>query len=87
MQRHWRHVRCTSAVSVSVSVSGLPFVSYNPELELLSTSIGAELAGLYARVALLCAGLLPTKVDKDFSLIYGDVSPEFAQALVDKLMS
>ena len=33
------------------------------------------------------SGLLPAKVDEDFSLNYGDVTPEFAQALVDKLMS
>jgi hypothetical protein len=56
MERHWRHVRCTSAVSISVSVSGVPIVSYYPELELLSVPVGAELAGLYARAPVLCSG-------------------------------
>ncbi|MCD1144808.1 hypothetical protein LQU92_06060 [Kocuria sp. LUK] len=66
--------------------AGVPLVSYDPELQLLSVPIGAELSGLYARAAVLCSGLLPAKVDEDFSLNYGDVSPEFAQVLVDKLM-
>ena len=65
---------------------GVALVSYDPGLQLLSVPIGAELSGLYARAAVLCSGLLPAKVDEDFSLNYGDVSPEFAQVLVDKLM-
>ena len=35
---------------------------------------------------MLCSGLLPTLVDEDFSLNYGDVSEEFASALVAKLL-
>jgi hypothetical protein len=35
----------------------------------------------------LCSGLLPSKVDEDFSLNYGDISPEFAEVLLAKLMS
>ena len=62
-------------------------VQLSPLVVLISVLIGAELAGLYARAAVLCSGLLPAKVDEDFSLNYGDVTPEFAQALVDKLMS
>ncbi|MFJ4760902.1 hypothetical protein ACIP1V_09020 [Kocuria marina] len=65
---------------------GTALVSYDPELRLLSVPIGAALPGLYARATVLCSGLLPTLVDEDFSLNYGDVSEEFASALVAKLL-
>jgi hypothetical protein len=84
---HARFVASGIGKHFAARQAGVPIVSYDPELELLSVPIGAELAGLYARAAVLCSGLLPAKVDEDFSLNYGDVTPEFAQALVAKLMS
>ncbi|MFI7481996.1 hypothetical protein ACH9EU_06215 [Kocuria sp. M1R5S2] len=84
---HARFVASGIGKHFAARQAGVPIVSYDPELELLSVPIGAELAGLYARAAVLCSGMLPAKVDEDFSLNYGDVSPGFAQALVDRLMS
>ena len=66
--------------------TGVALVSYDPELRRLSVPIGAALPGLYGRAAVLCSGLLPTLVDEDFSLNYGDISPEFAHTLVAKLL-
>lgn len=65
---------------------GVPLVSWDEDLQLLSVPIGAELPGLYARAAVLCSGVLPTRVNEDFSLNYGDISEDFARILTAKLM-
>lgn len=84
---HARFVASGIGKHFAARQAGVPIVTHDPELQLLSVPIGAELSGLYARAAVLCSGLLPAKVDEDFSLNYGDVSPAFAQVLVNKLMS
>ncbi|GEC98384.1 hypothetical protein KVA01_05390 [Kocuria varians] len=83
---HARSVSSNLGKHVVAGETGVALVSYDPELRLLSVPIGAALPGLYGRAAVLCSGLLPTLVDEDFSLNYGDVSEEFAAALVAKLL-
>lgn len=84
---HARPVSSALGKHLAARDCGTPLVSHDSELQLLSVPIGAELPGLYARAAVLCSGLLPTKVDEDFSLNYGDISDEFASALVAKLLA
>ncbi|WP_260849321.1 hypothetical protein [Kocuria marina] len=83
---HARPVSSGLGKHLAARDTGTALVSYDPELRLLSVPIGAALPGLYARATVLCSGLLPTLVDEDFSLNYGDVSEEFASALVAKLL-
>ena len=83
---HGRQVSSGLGKHLAARELGTALVSHDPELRLLSVPIGAALPGLYARAAVLCSGLLPTLVDEDFSLNYGDVSEEFASALVAKLL-
>lgn len=83
---HGRQVSSGLGKHLAARELGAALVSHDPELRLLSVPIGAALPGLYARAAVLCSGLLPTLVDEDFSLNYGDVSEEFASALVAKLL-
>ncbi|MCT2021687.1 hypothetical protein [Kocuria marina] len=83
---HARPVSSGLGKHLAARDTGTALVSYDPELRLLSVPIGAALPGLYARATVLCSGLLPTLVDEDFSLNYGDVSEGFASALVAKLL-
>ena len=84
---HARPVSSALGKHLAARDTGTPLLSHDSELQLLSVPIGAELPGLYGRAAVLCSGLLPTKVDEDFSLNYGDISDEFASALAGKLLA
>ena len=84
---HARPVSSPLGKHLAARDAATPLISYDPELHLLSVPIGAELPGLYGRATVLCSGLLPTRVDEDFSLNYGDISQEFADALVTRLLA
>ena len=83
---HSRLVSSGLGKHLAARQAGAPLASWDEPLQLLSVPIGAELPGLYARAAVLCSGLIPTRVDDDFSLNYGDITREFAEVLVAKLM-
>ncbi|KAA9394687.1 hypothetical protein FCK90_05830 [Kocuria coralli] len=83
---HGRLVNSGLGKHLAARQAGRPLVSWDEELQLLSVPIGAELPGLYARATVLCSGVLPTRVDEDFSLNYGDITEDFARILVAKLM-
>ncbi|MDO4255188.1 MAG: hypothetical protein Q4C81_08615 [Kocuria sp.] len=83
---HGRLVSSGLGKHLAARHAGTPLISWDEQLQLLSVPIGAELPGLYARATVLCSGLLPTRVDDDFSLNYGDISEDFARVLTAKLM-
>lgn len=83
---HSRLVNSGLGKHLAARQAGAPLASWDESLQLLSVPIGAELPGLYARAAVLCSGLIPTRVDDDFSLNYGDITREFAEVLIAKLM-
>lgn len=83
---HGRRVSSGLGKHLAARQAGHPLVSWDADLQLLSVPIGAELPGLYARATVLCSGVLPSRVDEDFSLNYGDVSEDFARILTAKLM-
>lgn len=83
---HGRLVNSGLGKHLAARQAGTPLVSWDESLQLLSVPIGAGLPGLYARATVLCSGLVPTRVDDDFSLNYGDITREFAEALTAKLM-
>ena len=83
---HSRLVNSGLGKHLAARQAGAPLAAWDESLQLLSVPIGAELPGLYARAAVLCSGLIPTRVDDDFSLNYGDITREFAEVLVAKLM-
>lgn len=83
---HSRLVNSGLGKHLAARQAGTPLVAWDESLQLLSVPIGAELPGLYARATVLCSGMIPTRVDDDFSLNYGDITREFAEVLIAKLM-
>ena len=61
--------------------SGSPLVAYAPQSETLVVPMGADLPGLYGRVAVLCSGRPPMKSPRTRSLAYRDVPLDVAEAL------
>ncbi|MCY4113350.1 MAG: hypothetical protein OXG33_05330 [Chloroflexi bacterium] len=66
--------------------SGAPLVAYDPERRELAVRLGAQLPGLYERVAMLCSGSPPQRFD-DGTHRYASVPPEIAAGLWTRLQS
>ena len=64
--------------------SGVPLMAYKPRRRELLVRLGAQLPGLYERVAMLCSGGPPRRF-KDGTQRYKDVSPEIAAGLWSRL--
>lgn len=66
------------------ALSGAPLVAYQETDHTLVTPLGAELPGLFERVAVLCSGQPPQKL-KSGMTVYGGVPQSYAEALADRL--
>lgn len=64
--------------------AGVPLVAYDPERRELAVRLGAQLPGLYERVAMLCSGVPPRRFD-DGTQRYAKVPPAIAAGLWARL--
>lgn len=62
-----------------------PLFGYAKQDQQLFVPVGAPLPGLFARAATLASGALPELTANGALLVYQGVSPEFAQALTEKI--
>jgi hypothetical protein len=60
---------------------GRPLLGYYAEKSLLLTPLGADLPGLYGRVATLCSGLPALRSSNTASVVYQDVPRDIADTL------
>jgi hypothetical protein len=65
--------------------SGRSLLAYRPKEQLLITRLGADLPGIYGRVAAMCSGRLPIADTTQRSLIYHEVPPSIASRLSQAL--
>lgn len=73
------------AKHLAASMLGAPLMAYDEETQTLRTPMGAYLPGLYGRAATLCEGVKPREDRETFSIEYGAVTREFADALSGRL--
>jgi len=64
---------------------GLLLMAYDPRTRDLSVPLGADLPGLYGRVATLASGLAPVADRTKRRLVYTDVPPDLAAVLAHRL--
>ena len=69
------------------SAAGYPLLGYAEDTETLYTPLGAELPGLYARVAMLASGLLPTEDLEHRLVAYPSVPAYLAGELIELMRS
>jgi hypothetical protein len=85
-----RHARVGSAQLVkhlAARAAGQPLVGWLPRTQTLVVPLGADLPGLYGRVAMLCSGRPPQTSRGARSLGYSDVPKWVADALTTLLVS
>lgn len=64
-----------------------PLIAYDATLQQLRVPLGAELPGLYGRVAVTASGMLPVAEPRRNSVTYTSISPRTMSILSRKLMS
>ena len=64
---------------------GRVLLAYTRQSQKLVVPLGADLPGLYARVAVLCSGRLPDAYPRQKYLVYHDVPHDVADAIAGLL--